>query len=703
MRKFFARLVFGFALFIFLMIAGVTIISSVSDDSAYVLLLSRNRIVRVVKNYVFNSTQNKNHSSATSGAGLNLLLIEDLDDGYCKEMLTLFKDSADGKLDAHAAKVAVSALCGIQANETGFYSGTHLLKSYLPCDSKGVVTWKKAYKDIAADDMCLNRVDAGIYEKGLPNNGIDAGVAKTVFQFDNWNSSSDTKSKLNGATNEGRSGGDNKFLPDILTAVNYHYSTSLKAAKLDAFASSFDSMQTATFTSIQHNRGSGGVLQYAYGIRYGLMYNSYIDVNNKTSDDTVKALKHISDLYTKYKDSVLKADGSISPENFIQSDKCRYAAVFIAANTEDWFVSDYAVKYCSNAKGVEIWNDMFPDKTVKSADALRKELNKSNASLKEAIKQVNSTAVSDADIKKVYGTGNCYDDMKNMSSWGNCGSIFYVSKDTSSAYKHKYSDGKTPYMVSCYDIISAGHAVGASIGGEYVYAYMLKLGGLSSIDPTNPSTYNQQLETGTFVSSGDTSWMAAYNVPIDSLNAARINVLNTAYNLTQVGAFYELSGAAHSAAFSADFIPTKIECSGFVGKVFNNSGFTKAKNYATTAILNEQDIYKRIKRAEMKPADILCYDVAGGAQGHVLLYLSGTVSENCTLYTLESTSATGGIIVSSSNGTGPQLRTRTFSGDRSIESGKTQHNRHYFPLRASNIDSAGKKTVEWTAKGKKKK
>ena len=105
----------------------------------------------------------------------------------------------------------------------------------------------------------------------------------------------------------------------------------------------------------------------------------------------------------------------------------------------------------------------------------------------------------------------------------------------------------------------------------------------------------------------------------------------------------------------------------------------------------------------MKPADILCYDVAGGAQGHVLIYLSGTVSENCTLYTLESTSATGGIVVSSSNGTGPQLRTRTFSGDRSIESGKTQHNRHYFPLRASNIDSAGKKTVEWKAKGKKKK
>lgn len=702
MRKIFIRLITGFISFMFFIIAGVVLFSSINDDSAYVLLLTRNRVVRSVKNYVFNSTQNKDHSKATTGTGLNLLLIDDLDDGYCKEMLTLFRDSADGKLDDHAAKVAVSALCGIQANETGFYSGTHLLKSYLPCDTKGVVTWKKAYKEIDAKDMCLNQIDTGIYNKGLPNNGIDAGVATTVFQFDNWNTSSSTKSKLNGATNSGRSGGDNKFLPDVLTAVNYHYTSSLKAAGLAEKASSFSSMQTATFTSIQHNRGSGGVLQYAYGIRYGLLYSDYLNLKNK-SDDTIRALKYLSDLYSQYKDQTLKNDGSISPDSFIQSDRCRFAAVFIAANTSGWYISDYAVKYCSTAKGVTIWNDMFPTQTVSSKEELEKRLSKSNKSLKEAIKEVNGVDVSTSDIKSVYGTSKCYDDMKNMSSWGNCGSIFYVSNNTSDAYKHKYSNGKVPYVVSCYDIIAAGHAVGASIGGEYVYAYMLYLGGLTSIDPTNPTTYNEKLENGTFVNSGNTSWMSAYNVPVDSLNAARINVLNTAYNLTQVGAYYELSGAAHSGAFSAELIPTKIECSGFIGKVFNNSGFKKAKNYSTSEILNEADIYKRISRAELKPADILCYDVGGGASGHVVIYLSGTVSENCTLYTIESTSATGGIVVTSSNGTGPQIRTRTFSGDRSIESGKTQHNRHYFPFRAEGIDSGKQKTVEWVSKGKKKK
>ena len=63
---------------------------------------------------IIDDSSNLQHSDATTGTGLNLLLMDSLTEGYVKEMLTLFRASSNGELDDKGFHVPVGALCGIQ-------------------------------------------------------------------------------------------------------------------------------------------------------------------------------------------------------------------------------------------------------------------------------------------------------------------------------------------------------------------------------------------------------------------------------------------------------------------------------------------------------------------------------------------------------------------------------------------------------------
>lgn len=689
----------------FCFLAIVIVASGSSSDEAYMILLLKQKTVREIKQVTSTESAGETlgHSTATDGTGLSLLLIDELEEGYCKEMLTLFRDSSQGELDSLSAHLALTSFCGMQAAETGFYSGTHLLKSYLPYEN-GKVVWGTDWNGISGSNMKLDKIDSGVYSKGLPNNGIDGSGGETVFQFDpKMPSNAQTVAKMSGATNSGRAGGDNKYLPDILTAVNYHFCENVKILKIDSKLSSLSAEQISSITSLQHNRGGAGMLNYSFGIPYNAG-TSYVTANDNTSDDVLRAISGLPEMLVGFRDGTLAKAGSINPDNFLMSNRARYSAVFIASQTDGWFLTPMAVKFYSNTLGVEIWNDLFKMDTVATPADLEKKLQTSCSSVPAAIKSVTGKSVTPVELQKVYGVSNSYDEISSMScySWNNCGAIFHVTDVQSEVYNKRYSDGTVPYLVSCYDTICAGHNVCAIIGGGYVYAYMLHLGGLADVDPTNPSSYNESLsKEDTFVASAAASdWMKAYNIDESALNENRVNVLNTAYNLLQTGARYVCNGCGHSHAFDEGILPTIIECSGFVGKVFANSGFP-AQNAATPNILNQSDIYKSIDRADMKPGDILCYDLSGGSNGHVMIYLSGnTNTDTATIYTIESTSSGGGIVCYSSDGTGIQIRQKVLSGIHSIGVGAPAHNNHYYPFRAEGIDSNSVKTKVWTTNGK---
>lgn len=688
------------SMFIFVSLITGSII--LSDDNAYMLILLTNKVKRTVRNFAFNSFDNKDHSSATNGTGLNLLLIDQLDEGYCKEMLTLFRDSANKQLDSLPAHCSVVAFCGMQANETGFYSNTHLLKSYLPFENNKVI-WKEAYEGISAENMSLYKVDTGIYNQGLPNNAIDGKGGETVFQFDP-SMPTNVKSNLDGATNARRTKADNKFLPDILTAVNNHFTAATNVIQITDKVDEMDGDLIASIASAQHNRGQGGVIQYAFGIKYGITYSTKLNVTKNNNDEILAAMKYICELSTNYRDTVLKENSSTDPDNFIRTDRGRFAAVFMAAQADDWYLSPYAVSKYGTETGVSIWNDMFPGETVSNATQLKDKLNESCIPLVDAIKKTTGTTVTAEDVSKVYGTSASYDDPKNMPLWSNCGSIFHVSKTTSTVYKEKYSNGGTPYVVSCYDAIAAGHNVTTVIGGSYVYAYMLMLGGLTSVDPTNPDTYMGSLqEEDTYRVTGNTDWMKAYNVNESQLTEDRVNILTTAYNMTKVGATYEQNVSVMNSEFPKQYIPTKIDCSGFVSKVFNNSGFTNLAARHTTATIVTQDVFECISKNDVKPGDIFCSN--GGYKNnkptaHVVIYLSGKIGNSpANLWVIHSST---GSDHKGKYQNGPHIKIYTNGSYRSLTTSTTPTSGHtMYAFKIKGIDTGKYKTETWTKEGKK--
>ena len=109
--KKFVMLVFGGFFLIFM----ILMISTFSDEGAYLLILQRNSDVakkraaitqemedmeKVKLSDINGDTTKKKKSdkSVTNGTGVNLLLIDSMTEGYAKEMLNLFRKSANGEL-----------------------------------------------------------------------------------------------------------------------------------------------------------------------------------------------------------------------------------------------------------------------------------------------------------------------------------------------------------------------------------------------------------------------------------------------------------------------------------------------------------------------------------------------------------------------------------------------------------------------------
>lgn len=141
------------------------------DYDYFLLLMQRHKVQEarytIQKIHTGSTTSNSGGSSgstsATDGSGLNLMLIDELQEGYVKEMLSMFKDSYNGTYDSAAFQyhLPVDALCGLQNAESGMYAGTSLLQSYLPI-SNGNVIWNQAYNGASASEMTLAKFDEGV-------------------------------------------------------------------------------------------------------------------------------------------------------------------------------------------------------------------------------------------------------------------------------------------------------------------------------------------------------------------------------------------------------------------------------------------------------------------------------------------------------------------------------------------------------------
>ena len=487
--------------FPFILILGIVLVSS-SEDEGFLLFLKRNNKLPVrVLNYATHnieaeSEQDVENVGATDGTGLNLLLIDKLEEGYIKELLSLYRESSQGGMDNAKYHLGVNELLGQQVNETGFYPGTQLPKSYLPCKN-GKVVWGEAYNGVSADNMKLYKIDSSIRGK-LPGNGIDGPAGYSVFQYENPKSVK--KSKKDGAGNSGRKSGDVYFLPDVVATNNLNVSDSIK----NNFGTvSPVGTQLSAVSSINHNRGGSALANTAFGIGYSHRGNSstYVNYSKEDSSKYLQYTTFLSTLYSKY--SAGNTPNSEMLKSGTGSNYGRWYAVAMAVKFDGYYISSYAYDGIGN-DSLRAWNWMFPNEKFNSVSEYKAKAKSSVKNVNEAIKEVTGKSVSTSDTNKVYGTSSDYDDCYYFASTGyKFGYVYHVEKTTSKAYKNKYSDGSTPYVVEGIDIVCCGHQIGCMLLGEAVYANLLKLGGLSSVDPTNPSTYKSSLSSDTFVPGGN--------------------------------------------------------------------------------------------------------------------------------------------------------------------------------------------------------
>ena len=639
---------------VFVGVIGGAMVFSFSDDAGYLFLNSNTRRARasVVK---FTTNIHKSLGGANSNdeedspgsVGLDLLLIDKLEEGYIKELLTLYRDSYAGKFYSSQFHASVSELLGMQVTETGTYAGTDIPKSYIPY-SDDKVQWGVEYNGVSADNMKLLKIDSTIVEY-LPGNGLKGGVGDNAddvtpfcFRAASWASLDGAKANVNGAGNANRGPmGDYHFLPDVVSAVNKRYSKVLIDLGLTSDSQVSDTLGGCVL-STQHNRGIDAVASLGYGVAYNPSggADSYLDTNKSGSSEMVSAVSSIATLIDNYNSSAADKSAIV---NKTGASNGRWIAVALAVKADGWYISDYT--YASvNSAAVECWNAVWPNDKAGNVTALRSKMKDKLRDVKDAIKEVTGDTVSAEDTTAVYGTSSDYDDCPYFTQYpsNQFGYVYHVSKIKSNVYKNKYSNGEKPYIVSGYDIVCAGHNVSVAMLGQYVYAKLLKLGGLTSVDPTNPSTYLEGLKTdagGTYVPSGSTDWMKAFNIDVSKLTPAREALLNTAYNITKTDCKYAQAGGTMDSERKSGKTPTLLDCSGFICRAYYDTGFTGFERVPTAGYPAKTSMFSCISASTVLPGDIMVFN-DGHNRGHALMYLAGRGSQVKNYTVMQST--TGG-------------------------------------------------------------
>lgn len=297
--------------------------------------------------------------------------------------------------------------------------------------------------------MTLAKFDEGVKNKlgGAANTSFDTG-AVTVFQYDNWSSTS-VKSSVSGATNGGRASADHYFLPDILNSNNNILNSLIKdTLKLGSKSQSdFENDWLSFMYAGAHNRGSAGFTRYIMGFYF---YSSApFTLNNVSADEILEITNSCYGLVKDYKTQYL-SNASILSED-ISSQTATYVAVNLAIHDPNWFISEQAYGYLASSAStcMDLYNKMFPNEAVGSTEAWLSLARDNISTYPEAIKAVTGTQITTADSQAAY---QCTTTPRCAYS---CGYIFGVMNKRSSIYDNKYTDGSQPYVVHCLDLICA--------------------------------------------------------------------------------------------------------------------------------------------------------------------------------------------------------------------------------------------------------
>lgn len=571
--------------------------------------------------------------------GLNLNLIDRIPDaqsgkvGYIKELLSIYRDAQNGKI-VDGMELSLATFLGMHVNEINMINsgGDKLPRYYFKPEQ-----WKKE-----TPNYCLMDYTSKSFSKGVTSGNVSESGGYGVFQH--LGSPRGTKADVNPVSvGRATSPGDVRFLPDAIATTSELFKDFFRLCCPKKY---LNSDELGLSLGICNNRGGSGCGAYLMGLHSFNEYSTYCNkMNKKAAENSITvASKMFNDYFNSYASSM----DTEAVSNFDTADS-RSAALLIAAHSKDWYIDqfcyDTTIRYWNST--MKVYKAMYPDeyKSDKSGADLKKKLKGMVAdTIKDSIKETTGdSSVTDADCSKVYGTKDYQGGRRSGSDFG--GSLWHVSKERDDGvYKNQYASGKRPYYIMSVDRTNAGYLFNCSgITGRLVYARLLKVAGVNSVDPTNPTTYSGTVTTviktkikttqpanpiqttsGTYNGELD-GFYARNGVNLTGLSPDRIVVLNKAaeiadspnwiYNMEYEG------GAKGWGMCKNGHTGWRTDCAHLCYLVYRYAGFKDTLYYSTDPLHNGNKDWKKIDFKNIKPADILCHRT--GDHGHAVIYLKG--------------------------------------------------------------------------------
>lgn len=493
--------------------------------------------------------------SGQRGNGVNLLLLNNLKtESYVKEMLTLYKDSAEGKISNTKYNVPIEGLLGIHYNESGTYSGTVVLDSYIPF-LDGEIQWNKPWRGLPAEAMTLRTLNENVIN-GAPGGTFVAPYAdpnKLPYNINGINKledglitdSTDTRdigvfqvkrtsfynvsgkntlapAKINGYKASAGRKSDAYYLPDQLVYLNTEYSNMITKYGLE----DADPLAVVGGYSIVHNGGPYIFMERSpFGVAHAQGYVKSLDRNRDN--------KEIVESYRKYVTAVPQdlLNGLNKLKKVPNGVRSRHLGTLVMLE-EGYYLTPTA--YDALTKGSTLmgrtrvaWNFYFgkaaSDKEIK--DYLKSKV--------KSVDEVIPGYATNAEFRKVYGTDLDFDYNSNGGIWKPTG-------ETSSVYTNKLK-GKDPQVFHATNMITVGHMLDSMFTGRKVYADMLKYAGVG-IDPTNPSEYMNSLPKNEYKPASTEFQRILEKIGVKDADPRAVEMLEYGYNKS--GFYYFLGGQA---------------------------------------------------------------------------------------------------------------------------------------------------------------
>ena len=397
--------------------------------------------------------------------GLNLLLIAQMSDSYIKDYLQTFVDNQEGKLNSNPYHIPMSVALSIVMTEEGGYteSGGPIPLSYLPWDAEShSPLWKKSKNGIPAESITLQQAN-----KNVLGGSMGSGPIPACKQADNlvadW-SNGGTYGPFQIALNEvddSQKANINGYQADSGRGFDWFY--------FPDNLSHLDHRLDVTTSLVNYDALSEDGRMIAYSLQYNPGSGAMSKELGNTPARSAERNANIEDLVADFNKVYEKYGAAIASHNWGYPNAMYTAVCLALCDVAGWQYTGFG-----NVNYQEAADVICPGQTV-----------------------------SEFLASHTSGSGtNAHAGLRSFGSFEKPGAQYHIG-----------------------DIIALGHAYVYVKNGNYYYARLLQLGGVAGVDPTNPSTYMNQMKDE-WTPSGSVGWLEDLGIDIKSLSKKRVEILN---------------------------------------------------------------------------------------------------------------------------------------------------------------------------------